>query len=76
MGSFIQLLNNQSIDVFLIFHHVSVEMYEIFIEHLVSGHSAKCSSIVSEHKKLKMLLVCILIDIVHAILLTFPPFHI
>ena len=30
-GAFIRLLTNQSIDVFQIFHHASVEMYEIFI---------------------------------------------
>ena len=66
MGTFIRLLNNQSIDVSQIFHHASVEMYEIFIAHLVSGHSAERSSTVSENKKLTMLTVCILIDIVHA----------
>ena len=52
MGSFIRLLNNQSIDVFLIFHHASMEMYEIFIEHLVSGHSAERSSTVLERKNI------------------------
>ena len=30
-GAFIQLLNNQSIDAFQIFHHACVEMYENFI---------------------------------------------
>ena len=41
-------------------------MYEIFITQLVSGHSAERSLTVSEHKKLAMLVVSILIDIVHA----------
>ena len=30
-GEFIRLLIDQSIDVFQIFHHASMEMYEIFI---------------------------------------------
>ena len=59
----IRLLNNQSINVFQIFHHASVEVYEIFTTQLVSGHSAERST-VSEHKKLTMLAVCNLIHVV------------
>ena len=60
-------LNNQSIDVFQIFRHASVEMYEIFIAHLVSIQLNVLLA-VSENKKLTMLAVCIwiLIDIVYA----------
>ena len=65
-GAFIQLHNSQSIDIFQIFHNASVEMYEIFITKYVYGYSAERFSTVSEHKKLTMLAVCILIDIVHA----------
>ena len=39
------------------------------ITYMVSGHSAECSSTVSENKSLTMLLVCIQTDIVHA-----PPY--
>ena len=40
MGAFIRHLNNQSIDVFQIFHHTSVEMYEI-LSHNGAGHSTR-----------------------------------
>jgi len=62
-----QVDNNQSIDVFQIFHLSSVEMYGIFItQQWLLDIRLDLFSTVSEHKKLTMIAVCILIDIVHA----------
>ena len=44
-----------------------MEMYEFLSTIIVSEHSAEHSFTVSEHKKLSMLLVCILIDMVDVI---------
>ena len=54
------------IDVFQIFYHANMEMYENFITQWSLDIELDRSSSVSEHKKLTMLAVCILIDIVHA----------
>lgn len=62
-----QVDNNWGIDVFQIFHLSSVETYEIFItQQCLLDIQLDRSSTVSEHKKLTMIAVCFLIDIVHA----------
>ena len=66
MGAFIQPLNNQSIDVFQIFHLASVEMYDFFYHTIGVCLDIQLRSTVSEHKKLTMLVVCNPIHIVHA----------
>ena len=51
---------------FQIFHLSSVEMYEILIIQWLLNIQLEHSSTVSEHKKLTMIAVCNLIDIIHA----------
>ena len=66
VGAFIRLLNNQShsIDIFQIFHHAGVEMFENLSYNLCLDIQMNVFSTVSEHKRLTMLVVYTLIDIV------------